>query len=120
MHDGETVELVIRRDQISISELSRRLHVSRKSIYNWFKQKQLNVELIHRIGQSISYDFANDFPEKYNGFHAARSAEEGPGIKGHADSTSNSPQYWRDKYIRLLETYTSFLSQHNPLVNDEH
>ncbi|PST83242.1 hypothetical protein C7T94_11660 [Pedobacter yulinensis] len=119
MHDGETIELIIRRDQISISELSRRLRVSRKSIYNWFKQERLNIDIIDRIGQSIGYSIAGDFPDRYHSDQ--ENSEAGESLSGRpSEQASESPQYWRDKYIRLLEAYTDFLSQHQPQLNNEH
>nr|WP_199079272.1 helix-turn-helix domain-containing protein [Pedobacter sp. ASV19] len=108
MHNGEIIELIIRRDRMNISELSRKLNVSRKSIYNWFKQEHLSIEIITKLGNLLHHDFVYDFPEKYEELHHhltnAKEAAE------HVNGTDvNSAEYWRNKYIKLLEIYTGML-----------
>ncbi len=104
MNNGEIVELVIRRNNISISELSRRLHVSRRSIYNWFTQKNLSFDIICKIGEVLDYDFSRDFPEKFNGRNTTGMREILTDLE--LDNYQNSAHYWRTKYINLLEKYT--------------
>jgi len=108
MHNGETVELVVRRDNISISELSRRLNVSRRSIYNWFSQENLSFEIICKIGDVLNHDFSSDFPEMSR-------TEKHVHLKYFKESYSSnefaeeSVQYWKDKYINLLEKHNDYL-----------
>lgn len=103
MNNGEIVEHVIRRNNISISELSRRLRVSRRSIYNWFTQKNLSYDIILQIGEVLDYDFSSDFPDKLNG----RGTNSPHIYKGdfQLNELQNSANYWRNKYINLLEKY---------------
>lgn len=109
MNNGEIVEHVIRRNNISISELSRRLHVSRRSIYNWFTQKNLSYDTIREIGEALDYDFSTDFPDKFN------NGRKNPSMNGYQtdlnfDDYQNSANYWRNKYINLLEKYNGVSS----------
>lgn len=60
---GQIIERVIRRNKVSISELARRMQVNRRSVYNWFDQKTLKLEIICKIGHVLDYDFSIDFPE---------------------------------------------------------
>jgi transcriptional regulator with XRE-family HTH domain len=108
MHNGEIIELVIRRDKISISELSRKLKVSRKSIYNWFKKENLSIEIINRIGEVLNHDFTNELPEKYEELNVElkKLKQDSDVIDGHDE---NLTHYWKKKYINLLESYTSLL-----------
>jgi hypothetical protein len=62
MHYGQIVEQIIRRKGYSISELARLTKVNRRSVYNWFNQKQLKPEIIFRIGTVVNYDFSAEFP----------------------------------------------------------
>jgi hypothetical protein len=103
MNNGEIVEHVIRRNNISISELSRRLRVSRRSIYNWFTQKNLSFDIILQIGEVLDYDFSSDFPDKLNG----RKPNPTQVYQGdfQTNDFQNSANYWRNKYINLLEKY---------------
>lgn len=111
---GEIVELTIRRNNISISELSRKLNVSRRSIYNWFTQKSLSIDIICKIGEVIKHDFSKDFPEIFN---QSMDLPDSRDIKSYtAADDYESVNYWRNKYINLLEKHNDFLSHHNPMA----
>ena len=111
---GEIVELTIRRNNISISELSRKLNVSRRSIYNWFTQKSLSIDIICKIGEVIKHDFSKDFPEIFN---QSMDLPDSRDVKSYtAADDYESVNYWRNKYINLLEKHNDFLSHHNPMA----
>ena len=109
MNKGEIVELVIRRNSLSISELSRRLHVSRRSIYNWFTQKNLSYDVIFRIGDVLNYDFSKEFPELYKGQTSENTIKQ-INPERNIDFNQNSANYWKNKYINLLEKHNEILS----------
>jgi hypothetical protein len=103
---GDVIERIV-RTKIGISELSRILHVSRTSIYNWFEHGHLNLDTICKIGQAINHDFANEFPEEFanaNLHHPTDTTSE-------KTDESYSIQYWMNKYISLLEKYNELLSE---------
>lgn len=108
MHNGEIIELIVRRNKISISELSRKLNVSRKSIYNWFKKENLSIEVINKIGEILNHNFVNELPEKYEELH-----KEFKKLKLDKTAQPNPEAdlalYWKTKYINLLENYTNLL-----------
>src|ERR1700754_1762845 len=62
---GRIVERVVRRDRMGISELARRLKVSRRTIYNWFEMERLSIDIISKIGFVIGHDFSDEFPEEF-------------------------------------------------------
>ena len=107
MHNGEIIELIVRRNKVSISELSRRLKVSRKSIYNWFKKENLSIEVINKIGDILGHDFVQEFPEKFEilNMELKRLKKDAP----HVSPDSELALYWKTKYINLLENYTNLL-----------
>ncbi len=104
---GQILERVVRRDRMGISELSRKLNVSRRTIYNWFDQQNLDPILLLKIGNIIEYDFAQDLPEnffiKYN--HLTSKPEE-----EHQDELKQV-YFWMNKYIHLLEKYNEILTE---------
>jgi transcriptional regulator with XRE-family HTH domain len=108
MHYGQIVEQIIRRKGYSISELARLTKVNRRSVYNWFNQKQLKPEIIFRIGTVVNYDFSAEFPglfpnedfSKSNSFVVYNTPE---------NATEANRSYWKDKYIDLLEKYNQLL-----------
>ncbi|ASU34761.1 helix-turn-helix domain-containing protein [Mucilaginibacter xinganensis] len=110
---GEILERVVRRDRMSISELSRNLDVSRRTIYNWFEMERLSVEIIKRIGFVIGHDFSKEFPEEF-AINSVTVNPEHRRIEPHlADPPPNAVYYWMDRYIKLLEKYTEVLNHGN-------
>jgi len=100
---GEIVELAVRRQNVNISELSRRLHVNRRTLYNWFRQKKLHTDVIFEIGKVINYDFSHDFEGELSGFGFQ---EDLTVLKNDIQSDHpGSVYYWMEKYIALLEDY---------------
>ncbi|MEH6305721.1 helix-turn-helix domain-containing protein [Olivibacter sp. CPCC 100613] len=110
-HYGEIIERTIRRNGYSISELARIMKVNRRSIYNWFGQAKFKADIIFKIGCALKHDFSNEFPELF-------SSEEFQQAFSNSKFTS-TPQiveeiekvnYWKDKYINLLEEYNQILA----------
>jgi hypothetical protein len=114
---GKIIERVVRRDHVRISELSRKLHVSRRTIYNWFNQESLSFEIICKIGSAIMHDFSKEFPEEF----ARIDNEIGDNMNAFSNNDpmsvsapSGSVEYWMNKYIKLLEKYNELLSHKFP------
>ncbi len=115
MHVGELIEELIRVNHLSISEVARRMHVNRRSVYNWFKQKTLRPYVFHRICNVLSEDFAIEVPNILQ----PREKEIPPPVEVHPrleekEAGSSSVNYWMNKYIHLLEKYNEILSKGEP------
>ena len=113
LNAGEIVERVVRRNRVSITELARRLKVNRRSVYNWFEQKTLKLEIICRIGQVLNHDFSVDFPDAFGGRGFLPMERLVDTMHESENGSSNSVHYWMVKYISLLEKYNDLLSQAN-------
>jgi transcriptional regulator with XRE-family HTH domain len=109
LNAGQIVERVVRRNKVSISELARRMQVNRRSVYNWFDQKSLKIDIICKIGHVLNYDFSADFPEAF-GEHSSSSIENLESNDVNELKQPNSVHYWMVKYISLLEKYNKLLS----------
>lgn len=107
---GDVIERIV-RTKIGISELSRILHVSRTSIYNWFEHGHLSLETICKIGQAINYDFSREFPEDFAKGRNHVSAEPNSGNESKIENCESSVRYWMNKYISLLEKYNEILTE---------
>lgn len=109
-HYGHIIERIIRRNGYSISELARLTNVNRRSIYNWFNQKNLKPEIIFRIGCALKHDFSEEFPELFNEEDFQKVITP---TKSSEDDSQASPEvsssYWKDKYIKILEEYNRLL-----------
>jgi transcriptional regulator with XRE-family HTH domain len=116
-HYGQIIEKVIRRDGYSISELAKLMDVNRRSVYNWFCKKRLKSDIIFRIGEVLSYDFSNEFPELFKDGEFSFLYNNVTILKEETEVVAeNLEDHWKDKYIILLEKYNELLTQ-SLLVN---
>jgi lambda repressor-like predicted transcriptional regulator len=114
-HAGAILEKVVRNSGISIAELARRVRVDRRSLYNWFEQKKLKYEVVAKVGYVLGYDFSKEFPE----FRFQAPLMEKNNISfGIKDETSEESEYWKSKYISLLEKYSELLSRQEVLSEE--
>ncbi|MBE9583104.1 helix-turn-helix domain-containing protein [Mucilaginibacter sp. JRF] len=125
VHHGRVIEKVIRQEGYSISEVARLTNVNRRSIYNWFHQQTLKIDIIYKIGLSIKHDFSVEFPSLFKSSDFIPNAGNKVNTDNQQDSVSeqqisSNDVYWKDKYISLLEKYNDALSrsiEQNPPKN---
>jgi predicted transcriptional regulator len=103
-HRGEMVERVVRESGYSLKSLAEHLKVSRRTLYNYFNQVDLSVELVMEIGRIIHYDFS---PYLYANYAKGNSAP----ARAVTDAIvpEETAEYWRNKYIQLLEVHNALL-----------
>lgn len=114
IHVGEVIEEIVRSNQLSISDLARRIHVNRRSVYNWFKQKNLRPYTLQRICYVLVYDFSIKLPEFFNKeFPITNLPPSGDKSEPQAEpeADQNAVQYWMNKYIYILEKYNEILAR---------
>jgi hypothetical protein len=104
-HRGEIIEKAIRESNIPITRVAKKLKKSRQFIYNIFETPNVPLDLVIEIGKIINYDFSKEFT-----FLNTRAQKE---IKKPDEQTA---EYWKNKYIKLLENYNELLlGKTNPL-----
>lgn len=113
-HYGDIVERTIRRNSYSISELARVLNVNRRTVYNWFLQRNLKPDIIYRIGCALRHDFSEEFPhlfskEEFNTVDQVKSGISERKTRTEEESGLQNTGQWKDKYINLLEEYNEML-----------
>lgn len=112
MHRGQLVEKIIRKSGFSLTRLSKKLDISRNTLYNRFENPNLGYRFIMEVGNAIHYDFTIDFPN----------------MKAEIEKINDAPIHIIDrdtleilraesKYIHLLEKYTKLLSILAKLAN---
>jgi len=111
-HHGHIIERYIRSNCISISEIARRLDISRPTLYNWFESKQLSADIIVKIGLATSHDFSEEFPEVLAHRSYEMDKEVLKDING-LEQNSDPIYYWMERYIRLLEKINQKLINNN-------
>ena len=98
-HVGKQLEDAVRASEWSITALAQKLNLSRKTIYNYFENPDLEDYIVKRFEHVLHVYITNDNQE--NG-----TVGESNDIKYNAEG---SAQYWKDKYLDLLERYTKIL-----------
>ncbi|MEJ7560761.1 MAG: hypothetical protein WKF66_20790 [Pedobacter sp.] len=102
-HRGQIVEKVIRRKGTSLTDLAKVMKVNRRTLYNWFKQRNLKQETIVRMGFAMNHDFSVEFPDLL----ISEDFKVKSPVQLKVDSKGDD---WKEKYIDLLERYTSLLT----------
>jgi transcriptional regulator with XRE-family HTH domain len=98
VHMGELLERAIRRKGLNITDLAAALNITRRTLYNWFKQEVIDEVIMERISEVINYDFSNN-PVNPN---IGKTAVIEPVLV-------KDEEYWRNRYVDLLERYAKLL-----------
>jgi AcrR family transcriptional regulator len=118
LHFGKIVERIVRRDHMGISEIARKLNVSRRTLYNWFNTKRLSFDIICQIGIVIEHDFSKEFPNEFALRFNSSNAEKDIETHEAKDAPLDAIYYWMDKYIKLLEKFNEALRNENTVKLD--
>jgi len=95
---GELLERAIRRKGLNITEIAFAMKVTRRTLYNWFKQDVIDRETMERLSTIVKYDVESNLP----GIFTTEVEDPIIPIKDEA--------YWQGRYIDLLERYSSLLA----------
>ncbi|WP_297514047.1 hypothetical protein [Flavobacterium sp.] len=101
---GEIIKNAIYQSGIPISAIAKQMGKSRRWFYQMFEQKNVSIDTILTIGKIIRYDFSKEIKEMYP-LILHEPPEEYP--------EEETVDYWKNKYIRLLEAYNSLLLKNN-------
>ena len=117
-HHGQIVERVVRRANIGISEIARKLNISRRTLYNWFESKQISIDIIRKVGYVTGHDFSIEMPDEFAGDYM-REAELHLGVPFNTTGEKNEEvYYWMERYIKLLENVNRKLVLGKDITNE--
>lgn len=109
-HYGQIVEYWVRKNGYSITDLAIELDVNRRSIYNYFQNKYLKIDVILKVGRVIRHDFSKEFPEFFTSEDFAYAYKQIKPVAVFAGAAeSDVEENWKDKYLNLLEAYNEAL-----------
>lgn len=105
-HRGEILEIAVRKSPYSIKKLAEKLRINRNTIYNRFREHNLDYEFILKVGDIIKYDFQDDFPELR--------------VEIYTHIAKHTRELWRleKRYIQLLERYDKLFNFLAKLTHD--
>ncbi len=96
-HAGKKVESAIRVSGMSITIVASKLGITRRTLYNYFESESLDPRVISKIEKIIHIRIQDYSPAKK--------------LEDQSLVQPDSLEYWRNKYIELLEKYTQLLEE---------
>ena len=96
-HAGKKVESAIRVSGMSITIVASKLGITRRTLYNYFESDSLDPRIISKIEKIIHIRIQDYSPVKK--------------LEDQSHVQPDSLEYWRNKYIELLEKYTQLLEE---------
>jgi predicted transcriptional regulator len=107
IHRGEIIKKAVYKSGFSITELAKRLGKSRRWVYLMFENPSVSLDVVLELEKIIHYNFSLEIKEIR------------PSMLGLIEPTSSgqnekhSDEYWKNKYLRLLEEYNELLKSNN-------
>lgn len=102
---GEIIKKAIYKSGYPITELAKRLGKSRRWMYLMFENNNVSLDIVLQIGKIIHYDFTEEIKE----FNPYQNAINEPVADYQKDELQS--EYWKNKYLKLLEEYTEILKK---------
>jgi len=93
VHRGQLLKNAVKKSGIKISELARRICRSRRFVYIMFDKQDVPLDYMIKIGEAINHNFFEETKSSHNDIPHLYQKEE----------------YWKDKYIALLEEHNELL-----------
>ena len=102
-HRGEIIREAIYKSGYPITELAKRLGKSRRWMYLLFENSNVSLDIVLQVGKIIHHDFTNEIKEIESSIKAVNYSDIDYGKE------SLSAEYWKNKYLKLLEEYHEIL-----------
>jgi predicted transcriptional regulator len=108
-HRGEIIKEAVYKSGFSITELAKRLGKSRRWVYLMFENNSVSLDVVLQIGKIIHHNFTKEIKDL---LPLKKNLIESPSDYQN-EETSN--EYWKNKYLRLLEEYNALLKENKNL-----
>lgn len=107
IHRGVLIKKAVYKSGFSITELAKRLGKSRRWVYLMFENPSVSLDVVLELEKIIHYNFSLEIKEiRPSMLGLIEPASSGQNEK-HSD------EYWKNKYLRLLEEYNELLKSNN-------
>jgi CRISPR/Cas system-associated exonuclease Cas4 (RecB family) len=108
-HKGAIVEKAVRESGFPISRIAKKLGKTARWMYFLFNNPNAPLHHILAIGEVIHYDFSESINELKKFIYQPNTSRQTEKKKNEAYVEEN---FWKDKYLDLLEQYTQLLEEH--------
>jgi lambda repressor-like predicted transcriptional regulator len=99
VHRGQIVEAAVEESGISMTKVAEICHVTRNTLYNWYKEPNLPIEKVILVGKAIRHDFSSEIPELKKYMLPPAQQVELYGVD------------WRDQYMVLQAKHIELLEK---------
>lgn len=69
MHIGQRIKEIIKKRGLTVVSFAKAIPCSRENIYRIFKNENIDILLLKRIGQILEFDFFKDISDCDNNSH---------------------------------------------------
>ncbi len=107
MHKGEIIENAVRQSGYSITEVARKLKISRRHLYNLFHKYNIDNDTVLLIGKIINHDFSGEI----KGLGISLVEEPAHKYLSELERLREEVDHWKNKYISLLEEHKYLLEK---------
>ncbi len=104
-HRGEIIRKAVYNSGYTITDIAKGIGKSRKWMYLMFENSNVSLDIVLKIGKIIHYDFSEDIKE-FSNFLRTSTINQTSIFKEEP-----SADYWKDKYLQLLEEYNALLKK---------
>jgi hypothetical protein len=108
-HRGEILETAIRQSGVPITRIVKKLSKSRRWLYNQFTRQDVSLDVFLEIGKLIHHDFSQELSEFKSNARRTHLIEDAK----DNEYGNQTAQFWKDKYMHLLEEYNELLKSLN-------
>lgn len=109
---GKILENVIRKSGKPFTVIAKEMELNRGTIYRHCEDENLSDSLLLKYGRVLKHDFSIEIPELASLINTMREPQAIYGKKTY-EELMGDVEFWRSKYIDLLEKYTSMIQSQN-------
>jgi hypothetical protein len=107
IHRGALLDKAVRESSTNISQMVKKLGISRGTFYNHTKDPNLSFEQLTKYGKVIKHDFSQDLPEMKK--YAFEEADVPYGVPRTFEEAMEQRDYWRERYYKKQEEFLRLL-----------
>jgi len=107
IHRGQLLEDVVKASGIKKEKVAEKAGYQRTSYYKHIKEPELPYHILTSYGKAINYDFTELLPEMPK--YIFQEPEESYNKTLTLDEARNQIDYWKGKYIDLLEQFNKLV-----------
>jgi len=108
-HKGELIEKAVRESGYSITRLAKKMGKSRRWVYQIFEKPNVPLDYVLELGKVLHHDFSKEI-KGLKEYKQGSTLQKWDDPEGEFFTDQEKAEYWKNKYLMLLEKYNEQLS----------